>query len=94
MQAWSYILDLFEGTDRSGSSSFWNILKSTVTGCNVRRQAPLTFADMDAEIASTQALKSLRDACGDDVDKIIERIHCEIRVAAFKDLSNRARPYC
>jgi hypothetical protein len=55
-----------------------------VTGCNVRRQAPLTYADMDAEIAST--LKSLRDACGDDVDKIIELLHCEIHVVVFKDL--------
>ena len=42
---------------------------------------------MDVEIEHT--FKALRAACGDNVDKIIERLHSEIRVAVFKDLAQK-----
>ena len=63
------------------------MLKSTATGCNVHKKSPLTYAEMDAEIEHT--LKALRAACGDNVDKIMERLHSEIRVAVFKDLAQK-----
>ena len=87
VRAWADILDVFQGKERSSINSFWGSLSDAAGSCNQQRKKPAQYSAADSAIE--MCLKSLKEACGNDADRMVERLHCEIRMHLFRDLARK-----
>jgi hypothetical protein len=87
VRVWADILDIFQGKERSSINSFWSSLCDAAGSCNQQLRKPAQYSDADSAIE--MCLKSLKEACGNDADRMVDRIHAEIRMHMFRDLAQK-----
>ena len=91
-RAWADMLDVFQGRERSNLNSFWATMRDATTSCDQQLRKPSQYSTADSAIEA--CLNAFRDACGNDPERMIDRLHAEMRMALFHDLSKKQSECC
>ena len=91
-RAWADMLDVFQGRERSNLNSFWATMRDATTSCDQQLRKPSQYSTADSAIEA--CLNAFRDACGNDPERMIDRLHAEMRMALFHDLAKKQSECC